>query len=217
MHIPAELILGGMGGGKTSELIKKLRQQQVRRRDIQAFKPVLDSRYASNELVTRDGLKFPAESIIHSYEIMDKIKSTTEVIGIDEVTFLDDQIIGIINELEQQGRTVIISGLIYDFRGQFFPLRKEGNVETDSYLTMLDLMNTTHNWNLRPSMCMHEINGGICGINTFFVQRYFADGITIAPKNEQTIMIGKEHILKGEDHLKRVYIPKCKEHFVQYD
>ena len=49
-----------------------------------------------------------------------KLSEKFEVIGIDEAQFFDDSIVEVCNELANQGKRVIVSGLDMDYKGKPF-------------------------------------------------------------------------------------------------
>jgi thymidine kinase len=51
---------------------------------------------------------------------MERIRPETEVVAIDEVQFLDDGVVGVVNALADRGIRVIVAGTDMDFRGKPF-------------------------------------------------------------------------------------------------
>ncbi|RKD33529.1 thymidine kinase [Thermohalobacter berrensis] len=115
-----EVIVGPMYSGKSEELIRRLRRAQIAKQKIQVFKPSIDDRYSVSEVVSHNGEKIKAECINKAEDIYKLLKEDTEVIGIDEVQFLDDQIIDICRDLADKGLRVVVAGLDMDFRGEPF-------------------------------------------------------------------------------------------------
>ncbi len=211
-----EIIAGGMFGSKTTSLILETNRYRVKTQ-VQIFSPTIDNRYTIGEITTHDGLRAPSENIPNSEEIINKLKKDTKVIGIDEITMFDEEILNVIDYLQNKGKIIIVSGLLLDFRGNYFPFRDKSNIELDSTKNMSDLIKKSPHILLKSSMCNEEMNGSICGLDTFHTQRYMSDGITIAPYEDKTIIIGKDTITETEKHkLKRIYKPKCIEHFISY-
>src|SRR5437660_9778666 len=73
-----EVIVGPMFSGKSEELIRRLRRAEIARQRVQIFKPVIDERYAANEIVSHSGLGIPSDNIAKAAEIMDKLSPRTE-------------------------------------------------------------------------------------------------------------------------------------------
>ncbi len=111
-----EVICGGMFSGKTEELIRRLRRAQIARQRVAIFKPVVDDRYAAEELVTHDRISIPSLPVRHPREILEKARQA-QVLGIDEVQFFDRTIVDVCQQLAGCGKRVIVAGLDTDYRG----------------------------------------------------------------------------------------------------
>ena len=61
-----------------------------------------------------------AHEVMISSEILQKLYDSTRVVAIDEVQFLDDEVVPIIDFLAEKKIQVIVSGLDKDFRGEPF-------------------------------------------------------------------------------------------------
>ncbi|MFZ4828787.1 MAG: thymidine kinase [Phototrophicaceae bacterium] len=115
-----EVICGSMFCGKTEELIRRVRRATIAKQTIQLFKPRIDNRY-SEELVTSHSGQFEkAEVIDQSKEIIALLQTDTSVVAIDEVQFLDNEIVAVVNYLAGKGLRVILAGLDLDFRAEPF-------------------------------------------------------------------------------------------------
>jgi thymidine kinase len=117
-----ELVAGSMFSGKTQELIRRLRLAAIAKQKVQVFSSVLDDRYAKDHIVSHDKTKIPCLAVKKSGEILKLVKSDTQVIGIDEIQFFDEEIANVCEALADQGRRVIAAGLDQDFRGEPFPV-----------------------------------------------------------------------------------------------
>src|ERR1700676_3013094 len=115
-----EVGVGPMFSGKSEELIRRLRRAEIARQRVQIFKPVIDARYAANEIVSHSGLGIPSDNVSKASEIMDKVQSRTEVIGIDEAQFLGDEVVEVCTKLANLGKRVIVTGLDTDYLGRPF-------------------------------------------------------------------------------------------------
>jgi thymidine kinase len=115
-----ELICGSMFSGKTEELIRRARRAQIARQKLQVFKPGLDDRYGVEKLASHDGVSWDAVSVQDARQILDLVKSDTQVVIIDEVQFFDRSIANVCNVLADAGKRVIVAGLDTDFRGEPF-------------------------------------------------------------------------------------------------
>lgn len=120
---------GSMFSGKTSSLEKDLKRFLIANYKVVAFKPLVDKRYAKNEIVTHDKVSLEALEIESITEILDYAKKNSpQVIGIDEVQFLCDSPEIILENLEkilEMGITIVLAGLDMDYMGQPFEIVKE--------------------------------------------------------------------------------------------
>ncbi len=49
-----------MFAGKTSELIKRIKRQAYAKRKVELFKPSIDNRYSTSDVVVHNGLRYKA-------------------------------------------------------------------------------------------------------------------------------------------------------------
>jgi thymidine kinase len=115
-----EVICGPMFSGKTEELIRRIRRAQIAKQKVQIFKPALDTRYSSNNVVSHSAVSIQAEPVKNANEILEKLFDSTRVVAIDEVQFFDAAIINVAIKLARRGLRVICGGLDCDYRGQPF-------------------------------------------------------------------------------------------------
>ncbi len=113
-----EVIVGSMFSGKSEELIRRLRRAKIARQKIQVFKPEIDSRFSDNHIVSHSEIKHESANVRTSSEIRARVEPNTEVVGIDEGQFFDNELIAIANELAERGVRVIIAGLDQDYTGK---------------------------------------------------------------------------------------------------
>ncbi len=111
-----EVICGSMFSGKTEELIRRLKRAELAQQKVAVFKPVMDQRYAQNNVVSHDSNEFKAVAVNNARELLTRAQGF-EVIGLDEAQFFDDEIVPVCNTLANQGIRVIIAGLDMDFKG----------------------------------------------------------------------------------------------------
>ena len=114
------VICGSMFSGKTEELIRLVRRAMHARKKVQVFKSSLETRCETTVIRTHDGVTFTAHSVSDSAEMERLLESDTQVVGIEEVQFLDDGIVALCQKLANSGVQVIAAGLDQDFRGQPF-------------------------------------------------------------------------------------------------
>ncbi len=111
-----EVICGSMFSGKTEELIRRMKRAQFARQRVEIFKPSIDVRYSDAEVVSHEGNSITSTPVDCSASIL-LLGSDTDVIGIDEAQFFDDNIVNVCNELANRGIRVIVAGLDLDYKG----------------------------------------------------------------------------------------------------
>lgn len=115
-----EVIVGSMFSGKSEELIRRLRRAQIARQKVQIFKPVIDARYSETHIVSHSAMKIESEAVAAAHEIVALVEDDTEVVGIDEGQFFDQELVTVANQLAGQGKRVVIAGLDMDYLGRPF-------------------------------------------------------------------------------------------------
>ncbi len=115
-----EVVCGPMFAGKTEELIRRIKRLEYAKQNVLVFKPKIDTRYELEEIVSHNLSKKPSIIIESSQEILSHIKEDTDAVVIDEVQFLDQNIVAIAEHLADNGIRVIVGGLDSDFRGEPF-------------------------------------------------------------------------------------------------
>jgi thymidine kinase len=112
-----EVVTGPMFSGKSEELIRLLRRASIARQRVQVFKPALDNRYTANDVVSHSKWRLPCEVVERAEEILARLEPRTEVVGIDEGQFFDDELPRVCGHLANLGKHVIVAGLDMDYRG----------------------------------------------------------------------------------------------------
>jgi thymidine kinase len=112
-----EVIAGSMFSGKSEELIRRLRRARIARQKVQVFKPELDSRFSESQIVSHSEMRHDSANSRSAAEILEKVDADTEVVGIDEGQFFDNDLVNVANALAQRGVRVIIAGLDQDYMG----------------------------------------------------------------------------------------------------
>lgn len=115
-----EVITGPMFAGKTEELLRRVKRLEYAKKNIVVFKPLIDNRYAENEVVSHNKNRTRSVNISLAKEIFDYVDKETEVVAIDEIQFLDEEAVKIVEYLASRGVRVIVSGLDKEFRGEPF-------------------------------------------------------------------------------------------------
>jgi len=114
-----EVICGCMFSGKTEELIRRLNRALIAKQRVEIFKPVVDSRYHKENIVSHNE-NFIRSTPVHFPGDILLMAGECDVVGIDEAQFFDNSIIEVCNQLADQGKRVIVAGLDMDFEGKPF-------------------------------------------------------------------------------------------------
>ncbi len=145
LHPELIVVAGCMFAGKSDELIRRIRRYMSVGRCVQVFKPALDNRYSSVDVVAHNGLSLNAIPIERADEILHDLHADTEVVAIDEVQFLNHNIVDICEELLTRDIVVLAAGLPLDFRGEGFgcmPMlmaKAEAIIQVNAYCTVCGL------------------------------------------------------------------------------
>jgi thymidine kinase len=116
-----EVITGVMFSGKSEELLRRVRRARIGKKRVQVFTSLLDRRYAGpTRVASHDGSEVAAHPVQSAREIRDLVNPETDVVGIDEVQFLDPEIVGVVEWLANRRVRVIVAGTDMDFRGTPF-------------------------------------------------------------------------------------------------
>jgi thymidine kinase len=112
-----ELIVGPMFSGKTDELIRRLDAAEAAGERVATAKPSVDSA-DPGWIVSLTGKRRRAKSVPSAAQLRD-LAADRDVLGIDEVEFLDQEVVGVVAEVSR-GLRVVAAGLDLDFRGEPF-------------------------------------------------------------------------------------------------
>jgi len=113
-----EVIAGSMFSGKSEELIRRLRRAKIARQKVQVFKPEVDSRFSNDHIVSHSEMRHESSNTRSATELLKLVEPDTEVVGIDEGQFFDNELVGVANQLARRGVRVIIAGLDQDYTGK---------------------------------------------------------------------------------------------------
>jgi len=115
-----EVIVGSMFSGKSEELIRRLRRARIARQKVQIFKPALDTRYSVDHIVSHGEMRIESRSVEGSRQLLEAVEPDTEVVGIDEGQFFDQDLPAVCSSLADRGMRVIVAGLDQDYLGKPF-------------------------------------------------------------------------------------------------
>ncbi|MFA5713549.1 MAG: thymidine kinase [Bacteroidales bacterium] len=114
-----EVICGSMFSGKTEELIRRIKRARFANQRVEIFKPIIDVRYSSQEVVSHDSNTIDSTLVNNCSEIL-IYSSNCDVVGIDEAQFFDNELVEVCQELADSGVRVIVAGLDTDYSGRPF-------------------------------------------------------------------------------------------------
>jgi len=114
-----EVICGSMFSGKTEELIRRLKRAQFARQKVEIFKPIVDTRYHEEKVISHDENEIRSTPVPAAANIR-LLADNCHVVGIDEAQFFDDEIVTVCNDLANSGIRVVVAGLDMDFKGNPF-------------------------------------------------------------------------------------------------
>ena len=111
------MYVGPMFGGKTTKLLSAIDRYKYQGRDIHVFKPDVDSRYSTDEIVTHWGARIPARrlaaadvsKVLLPFSFLGRL-SVPAVIAVDEA-FMIAGIGDALVHLFKAGHTILISSL----------------------------------------------------------------------------------------------------------
>lgn len=130
LQLSLTMIIGPMFAYKSTRLREYVVRHELAGQQAVIFKPGIDTRYSAQELVTHDLLRHPAvvvsadtDGFIHIAEYVEE--KDPSVIGVDEAQFFPTGLVETMRYYSELGKTVYVSGLNLDFRGEPFPTVKE--------------------------------------------------------------------------------------------
>lgn len=173
-----EVIAGSMFSGKSEELIRRLRRAKIARQKVQVFKPAIDERYSRDHIVSHSEMRHESSTVETATELLSKVEPGTEVVGIDEGQFFDNDLVAVANELAGRGLRVIIAGLDQDYTGKPFEPMPQ-------LLAIAEYITKTH------AICMR------CGQPANYSQRTF--------ESEERVAVGASGMY--EARCRRCFVP----------
>lgn len=136
-----EVLAGPMFAGKSDELLRRLSRLKYAKKTFSLFKPSIDIRYSTDNVVTHTGTKLLARPVSSAARIIEYwLKNPTEVVAIDEAQFFNSSdsmnIVDVSKELAFRGVRVILAGLDMDANGNPFGLMPELMAIADEVLKL---------------------------------------------------------------------------------
>ena len=127
-----EVICGPMFSGKSEEMIRRLRRAEIAGQRVVILKPHIDDRYDATDIVSHAGARMRAVPVASAEDVPERAAGF-DVVGIDEVQFLEHAIVGHALALADSGMRVVVAGLDQDFRRlPFGPCRSSCRMPSSS-------------------------------------------------------------------------------------
>ncbi|MDD3099621.1 MAG: thymidine kinase [Bacilli bacterium] len=120
-----EIVTGPMFAGKSEELIRRIKRLEYAKKKVLVFRPRIDNRYSLDEVVSHSNNRRKSIVIDAAKNILPFISEDTYAVVIDEIQFLDHELIPLSEHLANIGIRVILGGLDSDFRGEPFAVTSE--------------------------------------------------------------------------------------------
>ena len=120
-----EIVTGPMFAGKSEELIRRIKRLEYAKKKVLVFRPRIDNRYSLDEVVSHSNNRRKSIVIDAAKNILPYISEDTYAVVIDEIQFLDHELIPLSEHLANIGIRVILGGLDSDFRGEPFDVTSE--------------------------------------------------------------------------------------------
>lgn len=115
---------GPMWSGKSDAMIARLEALAEQGAHVVALRPVQDDRDPEDALVSRTGRKWPCVRIPSAAAIAAYAHDpSVDVVALDEANLLqaaEAYLIAVLLDLKRRGKTVLVSGLALDYRGEPF-------------------------------------------------------------------------------------------------
>jgi len=113
------VICGPMFAGKTTELVRRVRQAQQQQRSICLIKPAQDNRWDARTIQTHDGASMPAIALTHAEQVIE-VAGDASLVVIDEAHFFGEALLQPCLQLRAAQRSVMVVGVDTDHRGEPF-------------------------------------------------------------------------------------------------
>lgn len=114
-----EVVCGSMFSGKTEELIRRLNRALIAKQKVEIFKPAIDTRYHAENVVSHNENSIRSTPVQFANDIL-LLAANSDVVGIDEAQFFDEELVKVSIDLANAGKRVIVAGLDMDFSGNPF-------------------------------------------------------------------------------------------------
>ncbi|WP_144900866.1 thymidine kinase [Halobellus captivus] len=118
-----EVVTGSMFSGKTEEVLRRLRRAEIAGQEVAVFKPAIDDRYGETTVGSHVGRQWEASVVANEGEDVWEIRehlNGEDVVAVDEANFFSNALVDVCQQLADDGRRVIVSGIDQTYRGEPF-------------------------------------------------------------------------------------------------
>ena len=118
-----KIIIGPMYAGKSTELIRHIRQYKFLKKNVISINHKINKRYGSDKIITHD--KEEVNDCINLEKLSDlllisDVFERSDVIIIDELQFFKDAFKTVVDFVEKYNKIVICAGLLGDYKRRLF-------------------------------------------------------------------------------------------------
>ena len=106
-----EIIIGPMFAGKSCEIIRRVRLLKVCDKKYLIIKPIIDTRYSTDEVVSHNFDKINCQPVKNIQDIYHKLNDNIDTVFIDEAQFFNDLKNPVLEIVEKFNINVVITGL----------------------------------------------------------------------------------------------------------
>lgn len=114
--------VGPMFGGKTSKMLAALERFKYQHKRVTVFKPQIDDRYSTEDVVSHNGWKVPATTVKNGADVLQFLVDANEaphIVAVDEA-FMIPGIAEVLVWLFKMGYTIVVSTLDMSSAGKPF-------------------------------------------------------------------------------------------------
>lgn len=125
MHTPTlarlQVVAGPMFAGKSEELLRRVRRARIAGLSVEVVSHALDDRRGTGQVSSHSGLSVESHSVPHVDSLLAHVRGRDlDLVAVDEAQFFGPDLVPAVNDLVNEGLTVIVAGLCVTFDGRPF-------------------------------------------------------------------------------------------------
>lgn len=155
------VVVGPMYSGKTSTLLSMVEIYTLGKKRIRVFKPIIDTRYSSNHVVSHSGQMAEAINVNDSSKIEEIVSRESEkldAIFIDETNFFDQGLLEVVQKMIFGGIDVFCVGLDLSYKHRPFAVTANLMAAADEVIKKKAVCHICGEYNATVT---HRISGAI--------------------------------------------------------